>query len=95
MFRFITRLFNRKRNIEEMCHCRNPKCEGKILEVLMHGFYRVRLDNMDHTQLICHLSGKMRRHQIKLLSGDTVDVELSPYDSERGRITGVVKLGDN
>jgi translation initiation factor IF-1 len=47
--------------------------------------FRVRLDN-DHV-VLAHISGKMRKHYIKILTGDRVTVELSPYDLSRGRIT--------
>jgi translation initiation factor IF-1 len=47
--------------------------------------FRVRLDN-DHL-VLAHISGKMRKHYIKILTGDRVTVELSPYDLTRGRIT--------
>jgi translation initiation factor IF-1 len=58
---------------------------GKITEVLPNGFFRARLEN-DH-QVLAHLAGKMRKFRIKIIQGDGVTVQLSPYDSTRGRIT--------
>ena len=58
---------------------------GKITEVLPNGFFRVRLDN-DH-QVLAHMAGKMRKFHIKIIQGDGVTVQLSPYDLTRGRIT--------
>ena len=59
--------------------------EGKVLEVLPGGQFRVELTNK-HT-VVAHVSGKIRMNYIRILPGDTVTVELSPYDLTRGRIT--------
>ena len=59
--------------------------EGKILEILPGGSFRVELENK-HT-VIAHVSGKIRMYNIRILPGDTVTMELSPYDLTRGRIT--------
>ena len=59
--------------------------EGKVLETLPNAMFRVELPN-GHI-VLAHISGKMRMHFIKILPGDTVTVELSPYDLTRGRIT--------
>ena len=59
--------------------------EGKIVETLPNAMFRVVLEN-GH-EVLAHISGKMRMHFIKILPGDTVTVELSPYDLTRGRIT--------
>lgn len=59
--------------------------EGKVLEVLPGGSFRVELVNK-HT-VVAHVSGKIRMNYIRILPGDTVTVELSPYDLTRGRIT--------
>lgn len=59
--------------------------EGTVLEALPNTMFRVQLDN-GHT-VLAHISGKMRKHFIKILMGDKVRVELSPYDLTRGRIT--------
>lgn len=58
--------------------------EGKVLETLPNAMFRVELDN-GH-QVLAHVSGKMRMHFIRILPGDRVSVELSPYDLKRGRI---------
>ncbi|HNT56319.1 MAG TPA: translation initiation factor IF-1 [Syntrophales bacterium] len=58
--------------------------EGKVIEPLPNAMFRVELDN-GH-RVLAHISGKMRMHFIKILPGDTVTVELSPYDLTRGRI---------
>lgn len=59
--------------------------EGKILEALPNAMFRVEMDG-GH-KILAHISGKMRMHYIKILPGDKVKVELSPYDLTRGRIT--------
>lgn len=58
---------------------------GKVTENLPNATFRVSLEN-GH-QILAHISGKMRMHYIRILPGDTVTVELSPYDLTRGRIT--------
>jgi translation initiation factor IF-1 len=58
--------------------------EGKVVEPLPNAMFRVELDN-GH-RVLAHISGKMRMHFIKILPGDKVTVELSPYDLSRGRI---------
>ena len=59
--------------------------QGEILENLPNATFRVKLEN-GHV-VLGHISGKMRMHYIKILPGDKVKVELSPYDLTRGRIT--------
>lgn len=59
--------------------------EGKVVETLPNAVFRVELDN-GH-KILAHISGKMRMHFIKILPGDTVTIELSPYDLSKGRIT--------
>ncbi|QVK21443.1 translation initiation factor IF-1 [Mycoplasmatota bacterium] len=59
--------------------------EGKILEVLPNTQFRVELEN-GH-KVLAHVSGKIRMHYIRILPGDKVTVEISPYDLTRGRIT--------
>ena len=59
--------------------------EGTITESLRNAIFRVRLDGEDK-KILAHLAGKLRLHHIKILPGDRVVVELSPYDSSRGRI---------
>jgi translation initiation factor IF-1 len=58
--------------------------EGKVIEPLPNTMFRVELEN-GH-RVLAHISGKMRMHYIKILPGDKVIVELSPYDLTRGRI---------
>jgi len=57
---------------------------GTVLESLPNAMFRVELDNKH--KVLAHISGKMRMHYIKILPGDKVTVELSPYDLTRGRI---------
>jgi translation initiation factor IF-1 len=59
--------------------------EGTVYETLPNAMFRVKLDN-GH-KVLAHISGKMRLHFIKILPGDRVKIELSPYDFSRGRIT--------
>jgi translation initiation factor IF-1 len=59
--------------------------EGIVLETLPNAMFKVELENKH--QVLAHISGKMRMHFIKILPGDKVTVELSPYDLTRGRIT--------
>jgi len=59
--------------------------EGTVLEPLPNAMFRVELDN-GH-KILAHVSGKMRMHFIRILVGDKVKVQLSPYDLTRGRIT--------
>jgi len=59
--------------------------QGKIEEVLPDSRFRVTLDN-GHS-LVAYTSGKMRKHHIRILAGDKVSLELSPYDLSKGRIT--------
>ncbi len=58
--------------------------EGTVIEPLPNAQFKVKLEN-DHV-VLAHISGKMRMHYIRILSGDKVTVELSPYDLSRGRI---------
>ena len=57
---------------------------GIVLEALPSANFRVKLDN--GKEVLCHLSGKLRIYRIKILPGDRVEVEMSPYDERRGRI---------
>lgn len=59
--------------------------EGTVLEPLPNAMFKVELDN-GH-KVLAHISGKMRLHFIRILSGDKVKIQLSPYDLTRGRIT--------
>ncbi len=69
------------------------KVQGKVLEVLPNTLFRVELDKSDALPqligrvILCHISGKMRMHYVKLLAGDRVQIEMSPkYDLDKGRI---------
>lgn len=62
------------------------KMEGVITEVLRNTQYRVKLDNFENL-VLASLSGRMRQNNIKVLEGDIVELEFSPYDLNRGRIT--------
>lgn len=61
------------------------KVDGVVTETLSNATFKVKLDN--NHEIIAHISGKMRLHFIKILVGDKVSVELSPYDLNKGRIT--------
>ncbi len=63
--------------------------EGTVIEPLPNAMFRVELDNKH--KVLAHISGKMRMHYIRILPGDRVKLELSPYDLTRGRITFRVK----
>ncbi|MGI9657665.1 MAG: translation initiation factor IF-1 [Gaiellaceae bacterium] len=58
--------------------------EGEVVEAFRNGMYKIKLDNGHET--LGYTAGKMRRYRIKILLGDRVKVELSPYDLDRGRI---------
>ncbi len=60
--------------------------EGEVIENLPNTLFRVQLKQIDKV-ILCYLSGKMRKNYIKILPGDKVRVELTPYDPDRGRIT--------
>lgn len=66
------------------------RIQGKVVEALPNTQFRVELSN-SHT-IICHISGKMRKHYIRLVPGDSVEVEMTPYDLTKGRI--VFRLKD-
>jgi|TARA_Y100000996_G_C22270471_1_gene539773 translation initiation factor IF-1 len=59
--------------------------QGKVIEVLPNTVFRVQLEN-DHV-ITAHISGKMRKNYIRIMNGDNVTVQLSPYDLSKGRIT--------
>lgn len=60
------------------------KKTGTVIEALPSTNFRVKLD--DGKEILCHLAGKLRIYKIKILPGDSVTVEISPYDEKRGRI---------
>lgn len=59
--------------------------EGEVVDTLPNTLFKVRLEN-GH-EIIAHISGKMRKHYIRILTGDKVKVEMTPYDLSKGRIT--------
>jgi len=59
--------------------------DGTVVEALPNAMFKVRLEN-DH-EILAHISGKMRKFYIRIIPGDKVKVEMSPYDLTRGRIT--------
>ncbi len=61
------------------------EAQGTVVEPLPNAMFRIELENGN--RILAHISGKMRMHFIKILPGDKVTVELSPYDLSRGRIT--------
>jgi len=65
---------------------------GKVIETLPNAMFRVEIEN-GHI-ILAHISGRLRMHYIKILPGDTVTVEMSPYDLEKGRVVyrGIKKL---
>jgi translation initiation factor IF-1 len=60
--------------------------EGVVVDKLPNAFFKVRLEGSDHV-VLAQISGKMRKNYIRILAGDRVSVELSPYDLTKGRIT--------
>ena len=61
------------------------KMDGKVVDVLSNDMFRITLES--GAKVVGHVSGKMRQHDIKILLGDTVEIEFSPYDLSKGRIT--------
>ena len=59
--------------------------QGVVMELLPNAMFKVKLEN-DH-EILAHSSGKMRKNRIRVLAGDTVTVEMTPYDLTKGRIT--------
>jgi len=68
-----------------MAKQKSIEVEGNVLEALGNSLFRVELDN-EHV-IVCHISGKMRKFHIRIIPGDRVKVEMSPYDLTKGRIT--------
>lgn len=61
--------------------------EAIVVEALPNAMFKVRLPNEQQSEILGYVSGKMRKHYIRILPGDTVTVEISPYDLTRARIT--------
>lgn len=68
-----------------MAHQGNIEIEGEVVECLPNTLFRVKLSN--GRIVLCHLSGKMRLHFIRIMPGDRVRLEMTPYDMTKGRIT--------
>lgn len=68
-----------------MAHQGNIEIEGEVTECLPNTLFRVKLSN--GRIVLCHLSGKMRLHFIRIMPGDRVRLEMTPYDMTKGRIT--------
>ena len=75
----------RRTNLKNMPKEEKVELEGEVVEALPNAMFRVKLDNMDRT-VLGHVAGKMRRFRIRILPGDRVRCELSPYDLDRARI---------
>ena len=67
------------------------KMTGLITDALGNSMFRVELDDVG-TEIICHISGKMRQNYIRIMPGDRVEVEMSPYDLTKGRIVKRLKV---
>jgi translation initiation factor IF-1 len=59
---------------------------GRVEEVLPNSTFRVKVDKLEH-QLLCYMGGRLKQHKIKIIMGDNVKLEVSPYDLTKGRIT--------
>jgi translation initiation factor IF-1 len=70
---------------ERMAKEEKIQVEGEVIDALPNAMFRVRLEN-DH-EIVAHISGKMRMNYIRILPGDRVTVDISPYDLTKGRIT--------
>ncbi len=60
--------------------------DGVVTDALPNAMFKVKLDNLDK-EVLCHISGKIRMHYIKIVPGDKVKVEINPYSLDKGRIT--------
>ncbi len=65
----------------------NIEVQGTVIEKFPSGLFSVQLDHDKEHVILAHLAGKLRRHRIRVLPGDRVTVEMSPYDLTKGRIT--------
>jgi len=70
-----------------MVHQGSVEKDGTVKESLPNTLFRVELEDGSGSLVLCHLSGKMRMHFIKILPGDRVRIEMTPYDPGKGRIT--------
>lgn len=60
---------------------------GKVIQVLPGNKFKVQLDTAQKNEIVCHISGRMRKNKIKVILGDQVEITMSPYDLTIGRIT--------
>lgn len=60
--------------------------EGKVIEVLPNSTFKIQVEGVEH-QLICYMGGRLKQNKIKVILGDAVRLEVSPYDLTKGRIT--------
>lgn len=60
------------------------RLQGKVIDVLPNAMFKIKLEN--ESSVLGHISGKMRQNDIKILLGDSVEIEMSPYDLSKGRI---------
>lgn len=63
----------------------NIELSGSVIEVLPNSTFKVKLENMDHI-ILCYLGGKLKLNKIKIVIGDNVKIETSPYDLTKGRV---------
>lgn len=70
--------------LQNMAHQGNIEVEGEVLECLPNTLFRVKLPNS--RIVLCHLSGKMRLNYIRIMPGDKVKIEMTPYDATKGRV---------
>lgn len=70
------------------------EADGTVLETLPNAMFKVRLDDSG-AEILAHISGKMRMYYIKILPGDKVKVEMTPYDLTKGRVTYRYKENEN
>lgn len=61
--------------------------QGVVIELLPNTIFKVKLKDMDDTIITAHISGKIRKNKIRILKGDKVEVEMTPYDLTKGRIS--------
>ncbi len=81
----ILELKDKQKGIRRMSSEEKIKIEGTVKELLSNGLYKVEIGNNNH--ITGHLSGRMRMNNIRILQGDIVSLEMSPYDMTKGRIT--------
>ena len=75
---------NKENNKPQSAQPKKDRLDGTVLEALPSAFFKVEME--DGSEVLAHLAGKLRRFRIKVLPGDRVTVEVSPYDKKRGRI---------